>query len=55
VWAGLVIATVFLIALLIFMGDNARAVTIHYLGQPSPGPHGGSTPAQPESGSSAEP
>lgn len=31
-WVGLIIAAVLLIALLIFIGQNSRTVTVHYLG-----------------------
>ena len=32
IWVGLIIAAVLLIGLLIFIGQNARSVTIHFLG-----------------------
>jgi uncharacterized integral membrane protein len=32
IWVGLIVAAVLLIALLIFIGQNSRSVTIHYLG-----------------------
>jgi uncharacterized integral membrane protein len=32
IWVGLIIAAVLLIGLLIFVGQNSRTVTIHYLG-----------------------
>ena len=32
IWVGLIIAAILLIGLLIFVGQNSRTVTIHYLG-----------------------
>ncbi len=31
-WIGLIVAALLLIALLIFIGQNSRSVTVHYLG-----------------------
>jgi putative membrane protein len=32
VWIGLIVAAIVLIALLIFIGENSRDVTVHFLG-----------------------